>query len=184
MRVNLGKWKVPLGAKKAADHFPNIDTLKKASLWTDPKFASLRAMLAKPPLQTGVEAIGTKVTQVRVSNTRTRLQCWNGQDGVPKECAKLPFRHAIIDLIGKNLKYVDDLTAVDGLSLMLPIPVILIGDYAVQVAYQTKLHDLWGAAREDSCRFIMIFTNENDPQYLARKCMCILLPKTLKFPKV
>ncbi len=142
-------------------------------------------MLAKPPLQTGVEAIGTKVTQVKVQNTRTRLQCWNGQDGVPKECAKLPFRHAVIDLLGKNLKYVTDLTSVDGISLMLPLPIMVLGTYDVVVAYREKLHEFWGTAREDSTRFIMIFTSENDPQYnLARKCMCICLPTAWKFPKV
>jgi hypothetical protein len=142
-------------------------------------------MLAKPPLKTGCEAIGTKVTQVRVQNTRTRMQCWNGTDGVPKECAGLPFRHALIDLRNKSIKFVEDLEAVDGLSIMQNLPVILIGNLYVVVAMKEKLYQFWGPAREDINRIVDVYTNESDTQFTyARRALCLMLPTGFKAPKV
>lgn len=185
LRVNLGKWRVPLNARTPAEHFPCLQLLQKALLWTDPQFSSLRAMLAKPPLKTGSEAIGTKMIQVRVQDTRTRMQCWNGTDGVPKECAGLPFKHAVIDLRNKSIKFVEDMEVIPGLSLMQNLPVCLIGNLYVVVAMKEKLYQLWGPAREDVSRIVDVYTNEADTHFMyARRALCLMLPTAFKFPKV
>ena len=133
--------------------------------------------MASEPLKTGTEALGTKVIQIRVENTRTRLQCWNGMDGLPQESAGLPLRHCIIDVLNKNIQYVRDLKAVDGSSIMVNLPVLIIGDGMVVQAMESKLKVIWGLHWTGATRYIDVYMNDTDPQFLfSKRSLCIILP--------
>lgn len=185
MRVSLGKWKVPLSAQAEIDHFPSLEVLKKAPLWVSAEFQSLRMFLTSPPLRTEVEAIGLRLTQIRVENTRTRLQCWVAGDGVPKESASLKFRAALIDLTDKSNKFIEDMKSVDGLAVMLNLPVMILGAREVVSLMRAKLMELWGAARVDVCRLIDVYHGESDAEYtMGKLVLCMMIPAVYEVPKV
>lgn len=95
VRVNLGRWRVPLSAGMEDAVFPIISTLLKADLWVDEEWAGVRRMLASPPLHTDVEGGGTSVRTISVTGTSARVKLFAGDGGLPQEVAVLPLRSVL-----------------------------------------------------------------------------------------
>ena len=141
--------------------------------------------MASPPMRTVVEPVGLKVTQIRVDSLHTKMQCWNGTEGMPSESAALKYKYCVIDLMGKSLKFVHDLPTLDGHQLMIRLPVLVLGEPLVVAACVTKLFALWGSTWMGTTRTIDVWTTEPDHHYnYSHRQLTVLLPSEWTFPKV
>lgn len=184
LRVNVGKWRVPLSVGLEEDCFPPISTLLKADLWVDEEWAGVRRMLATPPLSTDVEGGGTSVRTISVTGTSARVKLFTGAAGLPQEVALLPLRSVIFTGWSADSGLIESMGKVPAASILNRLPVVLIGDPATVKMLDEKVTATltdWVGTR----RAILVIKAEADQIWTHRRMELILrLPPGMNMPKV
>jgi hypothetical protein len=183
MKVNMGRWRVPLTVSLDTAAYPKTELLLKAAFWTAPEYAAARSMLLRPCINVEEVQETGAVRSLSLTGSQVRVKLFDLRVGTPAEIAVLPAGLVVFEATDRSAGLLEGPTMLPN-AIYCQVPILIVGDPApvrrLEKKVVSSIPDYAGQRRR-----VLVCMSGPDAEWLwKKKEMTLILPEGWHLSKV